>query len=107
MAYAGNNKVVFQVFRNDLITAYADYQGAKVIEYYVVDLTTEVVTQLDIDLCQYPRDAVISLGDNKVAIVANTDAGNYIYTYDSTTDTLTQGLEYEGTETINSITPFE
>jgi len=107
MAYAGNNKVVFQVFRNDLISAYSDYQGSKVIEYYVVDLDTEAVTQLDIDLSQYPRHMVKSIGDDKVAIVANTEAGEFIYTYNSSTDTLVKGLEYVGTETINSIIIIE
>lgn len=106
MAYAQNDKVVFQVFRSDLITEYADYSNSFTIEYYVVDLSTEVVTKLDIPLCQYPRDMIEYIGDDKVAITANTEEGNFIYIYNSTTNTVTKGIEYSGTETISSLTPF-
>lgn len=107
MAYAENNKVVFQVFRSDLITVYGDYSESFTIEYYVVDLITEEVTQLDIPLCKYPRDMIESIGDGKVAITANTEDGNFIYIYDSATNAVSKGLEYTGTETISSIIIFK
>lgn len=107
MAYAENNKVVFQVFRGDLITAYADYSESYTIEYYVVDLITESVTQLDIPLCKYPRDMIEYIGDEKVAITANTAEGNFVYIYNSSTNTVSKGLEYTGADTISSFISFK
>lgn len=108
MLYVGNNKAIVQVFRSDLVTAYGDYQGAFVIEYYVVDLETETTEQLNIPLSKYPRRAMALLNDGTVAIVGNTESdGNNIYIYDATANTITKGLEYTGTEFIETFMNFE
>jgi len=105
--YAGDNKAVVQVFRSDLVTAYADYQGAFVLEYYEVDLVSKAVTKLDIPLSKWPRRALNVLDNGKVGIVANTENdGNAIYIYNPADGSVTKGLEYTGTELISSFVPF-
>ncbi|EAR12949.1 hypothetical protein PI23P_09985 [Polaribacter irgensii 23-P] len=108
MVYAGNNKAIVQVFRSDLITKYADYQGGYVIEYHSIDLTTKETTKLDIPISKYPRNMMQSLGDGRVAIIGNTETeGNNVYIYDETTRTVTKGLEYNGTEMISAFLLFK
>ncbi len=108
MVYAGNNKAIVQVFRSDLISQYSDYQGSFVIEYYVIDLVAKTTEKLDIPLCKYPRRAIEIIDDGKVAIVGNTESeGNTIYIYDVATNSITKGLEYKGTEFIETFLPFK
>lgn len=107
MVYATKNKIVVQVFRSDLISKYKDYQGKHVIEYYAVDLASGETTKLDIPLSKWPRHAIVSIGNGKVAIAANTESeGNLIYIYDVSTNKVSKGLTYNGTESISSITPI-
>lgn len=108
MSYAGNNKAVVQVFRDDLIEKYADYQGSFVIEYHSVDLITKETTKLDIPLSKWPRNMIEAIGDGKVAIIGNTESeGNNVYIYDSVSNTVKKGLAYKGTETISAILSFK
>ncbi|MCG9792806.1 DUF4374 domain-containing protein [Flavobacterium algicola] len=106
--YVGNNKGIVQVFRSDLISKYGDYQGAFVIEYYVVDIATKSTQKLTIPLSKYPRRAMSLLKDGTVAIVGNTEKeGNNLYIYDPKTNAVTVGLKYQGTEFIESFINFE
>jgi hypothetical protein len=105
--YAGNNKAIVQVFRSDLITKYADYDSY-VIEYHSIDLSTKETTKLEIPVSKYPRNMIQSIGDGKVAIIANTETEvNGVYIYNESTQTVTKGLEYNGTETISAFLLFE
>lgn len=106
--YVGNNKAIVQVFRSDLITAYRDYANGYVIEYYVADLAAQTLTKLNMPLSRNPKQALSLLKDGKAVIVSNTQTeGSGLYIYDPSNGTLSKGLTYTGTETIESFRAFE
>ncbi|PIB37437.1 hypothetical protein BFP72_06095 [Reichenbachiella sp. 5M10] len=105
--YVGNNKAIVQVFRSDLIEAYADFQGSYCIEYHVVDVVSGATEKLNIDLSLYPRHALTLSRDGKGIIATTTEAdGSAMYAYDAGDGSLTKGLVYEDTDYIGGILSF-
>lgn len=107
MLYVGSNKAIVQVFRSDLIKEYSDYTKSFVIEYHLVDLKTKTTQKLDIPLSRHPRHTMQRLKNGKSAIAVNAQSGSYIYIYDPATQSVKQGLTYNGAETIEAFKTIE
>lgn len=68
-----------------------------IYEYWLIDVVNQTFEKLDIPAASdlYYRYFLDIPGD-KVAIAVNSETGNYIYTYDKPTGSITKGLEYSG-----------
>ncbi|WP_192579191.1 DUF4374 domain-containing protein [Dyadobacter aurulentus] len=107
MIYAGNGKVIVQVFESGLIKAYRDYQHGFVISYYEADLLSQSLKKLHIPLSKYPRRALERLKNGKVAIAINAENGeNACYIYDRATGSAKKGLIYQNAEFVSGVVAF-
>lgn len=102
-AYASNGKAVVQTFNKSLITASNDYASKFATEYYEVDLNAKTAKKLDLPASRNPRGNLSTLSDGRVAILANTESGSFIYLYDGSTGSVSKGLEYTGAETLEGV----
>ncbi|SDG22746.1 protein of unknown function [Dyadobacter soli] len=107
MIHAGGDKVIVQVFENNLIKAYRDYQHGYVISYYEADLKNQSLRKLDIPLSKYPRRALERLKNGKVAIAVNAgNSENAFYIYDGRTGQVKKGLVYRNAEFLSGVIAF-
>jgi hypothetical protein len=101
----GNGKALTKVFRKDLVSQYSDFNGAYVIEYYVLDLINQSATKLDIPLARWVYTETLNIGNNEYVIGANTQDGNFFYIYNASTESVTKGAQYIGGD-INFLESF-
>ena len=107
MIFAGDDKVIVQIFESSRIKAYRDYQHGFVISYYEVNLSSQSAKKLDIPLSKYPRRAIQSLSNGKVAIAVNAENGeNAFYIYDAKSGAVKKGLIYTNTEYLSGLMAF-
>lgn len=104
MVYLGNNKVLSQVVREDLVED-GDYWGVLSDvyqnEWYVIDLSAKNATKLDVPLSRGNGDGnPIFMSNGLAAFVVNASTGNFIYTYNPTTGETKKGLTYVGANVI-------
>lgn len=107
LVYLGNNKVLAQVVREDLVEN-GDYWGVLSDvyqnEWYVIDLTAQTATKLDVPLSRGNGDGnPIFMANGLAAFVVNASDGNYIYTYNPTTGETKKGLTYVGANVIYKV----
>lgn len=99
--YMGNNKVLVQIVREDLVVN-GDYWGADPSavfqnEYYVLDLVAKSATKLNVPLSRGNGDGnPIKISDELYAFAVNEANGNFVYTYNTSTGEVKQGLKYIG-----------
>jgi hypothetical protein len=111
LVYLGNNKVVAQVVREDLVVG-GDYWGvlSEVYqnEWYLIDLSAQTVTKLDVPLSRGNGDGnPIKTSDGLAAFVVNAADGNFIYTYNPTTGETKKGVTYIGANVIYKVHNIE
>ena len=111
LVYLGNNKVLAQVVREDLVEG-GDYWGVLSDvyqnEWYVIDLSAQSATKLDVPLSRGNGDGNPILTSNGLgAFVVNAADGNYIYTYDPANGEAKKGLTYIGANVIYKIHNIE
>lgn len=106
MTGVGNGKALTKVFRNDLIVEFNDYFSGFVVEHYLLDLEAQTAEKLDMPLTSGHDDAFAAIGEGKFALNANTENGNFIYIFDSSDESVTQGLEYIGAQGIDNFIPL-
>lgn len=111
LVYLGNNKVLAQVVREDLVED-GDYWGVLSDvyqnEWYVIDLAAESVTRLDVPLSRGNGDGNPILTSNGLgAFVVNASDGNYVYTYNPANGETKKGLTYIGANVIYKLHNIE
>jgi hypothetical protein len=111
LVYLGNNKVLAQVVREDLVKG-GDYWGvlSNVYqnEWYVIDLSAQSVTKLDVPLSRGNGDGNPILTSNGLgAFVVNAADGNFIYTYNPANGETKKGLTYIGANVIYKLHNIE
>lgn len=107
MIYLGDNKLLAQVVREELAVngdRWGLSSGVYLHEWYLFDISTQAASKLDIPLSRgVPSNNAIKTSDGLVAIIANTEEGNFVYTYNPRNGEIKRGLSYLGAEVINSI----
>ena len=111
LVYLGNNKVLAQVVREDLVEG-GDYWGVLSDvyqnEWYVIDLLAQTVVKLDVPLSRGNGDGNPILTSNGLgAFVINAADGNYIYTYNPANGEVKKGLTYIGANVIYKLHNIE
>lgn len=111
LVYIGNNKVLAQVVREDLVVN-GDYWGVLSDvyqnEWYVLDLSEGDATKLDVPLSRGNGDGnPILTADGLAAFVVNSATGNFIYTYNPVTGETKKGLTYIGANVIYKLHNIE
>lgn len=111
LVYLGNNKVLAQVVREDLVAG-GDYWGvlSKVYqnEWYVIDLSAQSATKLDVPLSRGNGDGnPIVTANGLGAFVVNAADGNSIYTYNPSNGETKKGLAYIGANVIYKLHNIE
>ena len=111
LVYLGNNKVLAQVVREDLVVD-GDYWGVLSDvyqnEWYAIDLAAQTATKLDVPLSRGNGDGnPIKTTDGLGAFVVNSADGNFIYTYNPATGETKKGIEYIGANVIYKIHNIE
>ncbi|HEY3406241.1 MAG TPA: DUF4374 domain-containing protein [Ohtaekwangia sp.] len=111
LVYLGDDKVLAQVVREDLVEN-GDYWGVESDiyqnEWYVIDLSAETATKLDVPLSRGNGDGnPIMTADGLAAFVVNAANGNFIYTYNPTTGETKKGITYVGANVIYKLHNIE
>lgn len=111
LVYLGDNKVLAQVVREDLVED-GDYWGVLSDvyqnEWYVIDLSAQSVTKLDVPLSRGNGDGNPILTSNGLgAFVVNAADGNYIYTYNPANGETKKGITYIGANVIYKLHNIE
>lgn len=111
LVYLGDNKVLAQVVREDLVED-GDYWGVLSDvyqnEWYVIDLSAQTATKLDVPLSRGNGDGNPILTSNGLgAFVVNSSEGNFIYTYNPANGETKQGITYIGANVIYKIHNIE
>lgn len=111
LVYLGNNKVLAQVVREDLVEE-GDYWGVLSDvyqnEWYVIDLVGQSATKLDVPLSRGNGDGnPIMTSDGLAAFVVNAADGNFIYTYNPATGEAEKGITYIGANVIYKLHNIE
>ncbi len=103
----GNGKALTRVGRPGLLTTFTDYTDTDVFDYYVIDLVAKTRTKLELPLSKVVHASTVVV-DNGVAYiaVASSTAGNYVWSYQISSGTLTKGLEIKGVDNVNWISKF-
>lgn len=100
----GNGKGITRLGRKDVLLTFDDYNNSDVFEFYVVDVTAKTKTKLDLPLSQYVSSSPVLVENGKAYILVSTKAnGNFVYTYDINSGTLSKGLEVKGLDYVNWI----
>src|SRR5688500_7182278 len=111
LVYLGNNKVLAQVVREDLVED-GDYWGVLSSvyqnEWYVIDLSAQTATKLDVPLSRGNGDGnPIKTSDGLGAFVVNAADGNFIYTYNPSNGETKKGITYIGANVIYKVHNIE
>jgi hypothetical protein len=111
LVYLGNNLVLAQVVREDLVED-GDYWGVLSDiyqnEWYVIDLSAQTATKLDVPLSRGNGDGnPIKTSDGLGAFVVNAADGNFIYTYNPSNGETKKGIAYVGANVIYKVHNIE
>jgi hypothetical protein len=111
LVYLGNNKVLTQVVREDLVEG-GDYWGVLSDiyqnEWYVIDLSAQTATKLDVPLSRGNGDGNPILTSNGLgAFIVNSAEGNFIYTHNPETGETKKGITYIGANVIYKLHNIE
>ncbi|MCP2025292.1 hypothetical protein L1276_000432 [Flavobacterium sp. HSC-32F16] len=100
----GNGKGITRLGKKDVLLTFDDYNGSDVFEYYVVDVAAKTKTKLNLPLSQYVSSSPVLVENGKAYILASTKAnGNFVYTYDINSGSLSKGIEVKGLDYVNWI----
>lgn len=103
----GNGKAITRLGRANLLNTFEDYFQTDVFDYYVVDVAAKTKTKLDLPLSKVVHASTVVVENGKAYIaVSSSTSGNYVYTYDITSGSLTKGLEIKGVDNVNWISKF-
>lgn len=103
----GNGKAITRLGRTGLLTTFDDYFTTDVFDYYVVDVVAKTKTKLDLPLSKVVHASTVIVENGKAYIaVASSTSGNYVYTYDIASGSITKGLEIKGLDNVNWISKF-
>lgn len=104
----GNGKAITRLGRKDLLKTFTDYFSTDVFEYYVVDFTAKTKTKLELPLNKVVHASPVLVENGKAYIaVASSTSGNFVWTYDIASGSLTKGLEIKGVDNVNWISRFK
>lgn len=100
----GNGKGITRLGKKDVLLTFDDYNGSDVFEYYVVDVAAKTKTKLNLPLSQYVSSSPVLVENGKAYILVSTKAnGNFVYTYDINSGSLSKGIEVKGLDYVNWI----
>lgn len=100
----GNGKGITRLGRKDVLLTFDDYNKTDVFEFYVVDVVSKTKTKLNLPLSKYTSASPVFVENGKAYIlVSSTANGNFVYTYDINSGSLTKGLEIKGLDYVNWI----
>jgi len=103
----GNGKAITRLGRTDLLKTFQDYFSTDVFEYYLVDVVAKTKTKLNLPLSKVVHASPVLVENGKAYIaVASSTSGNFVYTYDIASGSLTKGLEIKGVDNVNWISRF-
>lgn len=103
----GNGKAITRLGRADLLKTFQDYFATDVFEYYLVDVVAKTKTKLDLPLSKVVHASPVLVESGKAYIaVASSTSGNFVYTYDIASGSLTKGLEIKGVDNVNWLSRF-
>lgn len=104
MTYIGNNKAIVKILDKSAISSWQDYADKYLGEYYVVDVAAKTKTKLNIPKSiAHPYANNILVEGNMVYMAALTSEGYFIYTYNSTTGTVTKGATLNGINGVDQL----
>ncbi|WP_316844000.1 DUF4374 domain-containing protein [Pedobacter psychrodurus] len=103
----GNGKAITRMGKAELLKTFEDYFATDVFEYYLVDVVAKTKTKLDLPLSKVVHASPVLVENGKAYIaVASSTSGNFVYTYDIASGSLTKGLEIKGVDNVNYISRF-
>lgn len=95
--YIGNGKAIIRSERKDLYKDFSEHAFAAQFEFYLLDLTKQSVTKLNLPLDKGTRrEAVIVEKDTVYISINSSTVGNYIWLYDIRSGKLKKGLKLSG-----------
>ncbi|MCC9016822.1 MULTISPECIES: hypothetical protein [Flavobacterium] len=100
----GNGKGITRLGKKEVLLTFDDYNASDVFEYYVVDVVSKTKTKLNLPLSQYVSASPVLVENGKAYILVSSKAnGNFVYTYDINSGSLTKGIEVKGLDYVNWI----
>lgn len=103
----GNGKAITRLGRKGLLNTFDDYFKTDVFDYYLVDIAAKTKTKLDLPLSKVVHASTVLVENGKAYIaVASSTSGNFVYTYDIASGSITKGLEIKGVDNVNWISKF-
>ena len=76
-------------------------------DYYVVDVAAKTKTKLELPLSKVVHASTVVVENGKAYIAAALSiSGNFVWTYDIASGSLTKGLEIKGVDNVNWISRF-
>lgn len=93
----GDGKAILRSERRDLFAGVEDHYKVPHIDFFVLDLKQKTVKKLDLPLDKGTSRQCVLVENGTVYLSINSDTGgNYIWIYNSKTESLTKGLKLNG-----------